>query len=70
MFRKMADLLYGDPINLPRLSTDSGLPVQLLREIFELGQSQARLLVFKKKDVSGSGGIGRRSRSGIEWSSP
>lgn len=49
MVRKMAELLYGDPIDLGRLSKDSGLPAQMLREFLGIEQAPPRLLEFKQK---------------------
>jgi Zn-dependent peptidase ImmA (M78 family)/transcriptional regulator with XRE-family HTH domain len=48
MVRKMAEMLYGKPLDLTRLSKDSGLSPKLLRDTLGLEPSEARVLEFKK----------------------
>jgi Zn-dependent peptidase ImmA (M78 family)/DNA-binding XRE family transcriptional regulator len=48
MLQKMAEMVYGDPINLARLSKDSGLSPDLLRQLLNLESSRARILEFRK----------------------
>lgn len=45
---KMAEMLYGDPINFTRLGNDSGLPVQMLRELLGGQQTPGGVLQFKR----------------------
>jgi len=47
MIRKMAEMIYGDPINLVNLAKDSGLSAKLLRDLLGLEPTQARVLHFK-----------------------
>jgi len=48
LLRKMATMLYGDPIDLPRLVKDSGLPPAILRDMLALPQGPARVLEFRR----------------------
>jgi Zn-dependent peptidase ImmA (M78 family)/DNA-binding XRE family transcriptional regulator len=50
LLRKMAEMLYGTPINIMRLYRESGIPAQLLGEILaadETSGKKAKLLAFK-----------------------
>jgi Zn-dependent peptidase ImmA (M78 family)/transcriptional regulator with XRE-family HTH domain len=46
---KMCEMLYGNPIQLPRLSRESGLPIHFLRSILDLEQPIASVLEFRRK---------------------
>jgi Zn-dependent peptidase ImmA (M78 family)/DNA-binding XRE family transcriptional regulator len=48
MIRKMAEMLYGDPIDTARLSKDSGLSPQMLRGMLGVEHVAARILEFKR----------------------
>src|ERR1700735_2598686 len=48
LLRKMASMLYGEPIDLPRLVRDSGLPLAMLRDTLGIEQAPGKLLEFKK----------------------
>jgi Zn-dependent peptidase ImmA (M78 family)/DNA-binding XRE family transcriptional regulator len=48
LLRKMATMLYGNPIDLQRLMKDSGLPLAMLREFLGIERGPARVLEFKK----------------------
>ena len=48
MFRKMAEMLYGNPVNLGRLSIDSGVPLRILRDALGIETAAARVLDFKQ----------------------
>jgi Zn-dependent peptidase ImmA (M78 family)/DNA-binding XRE family transcriptional regulator len=48
IIRKMAEMLYGKPVDLTRLSKDSGLSPKLLRDTLGLEPSTARVLEFKQ----------------------
>jgi Zn-dependent peptidase ImmA (M78 family)/DNA-binding XRE family transcriptional regulator len=48
LLRKMATMLYGDPIDLARLTKDCGLPVVMLRDMLGIVQGPARVLEFRK----------------------
>jgi len=51
LMRKMAEMLYGNPIDLSRLSKDAAIPVRTLREMLtleELPSPKARVLEFKQ----------------------
>jgi Zn-dependent peptidase ImmA (M78 family)/DNA-binding XRE family transcriptional regulator len=45
--RKMAEMLYGNPVDLGKLSKDSGLSVRMLRDVLCLEPATARVLQFK-----------------------
>jgi hypothetical protein len=44
----MAEMLYGKPVDLVRLSKDSGLAPRLLREALGIEPSAARVLEFRR----------------------
>jgi Zn-dependent peptidase ImmA (M78 family)/transcriptional regulator with XRE-family HTH domain len=48
MVRKMAEMLYGNPIDVGRLTKDAGLPHTLIRDLLGIEPTQGRLLEFKK----------------------
>jgi Zn-dependent peptidase ImmA (M78 family)/DNA-binding XRE family transcriptional regulator len=48
IIRKMAEMLYGKPVDLVRLSKDSGLAPRLLREALGIEPSAARVLEFRR----------------------
>ena len=48
IIRKMAELLYGNPIDLGRLSKESGLSGKMLRDLLSLDSPSAKILQFKQ----------------------
>ena len=48
MVHKMAEMLYGNPIDFPRLTKDSGLPTKILRHLLGVEVNPARILEFRK----------------------
>jgi Zn-dependent peptidase ImmA (M78 family)/DNA-binding XRE family transcriptional regulator len=48
LLRKMATMLYGDPIDLARLAKDSGLPFPLLRGVLGIEQTPGKLIEFRR----------------------
>jgi hypothetical protein len=44
----MAEMLYGNPVNLGRLSIDSGVPLRILRDVLGIETAAATVLDFKK----------------------
>jgi Zn-dependent peptidase ImmA (M78 family)/DNA-binding XRE family transcriptional regulator len=51
LMRKMAELQYGNPIDLGKLSSETGLPIQLVAELLgvEVPKRFGRVLAFKPK---------------------
>jgi Zn-dependent peptidase ImmA (M78 family)/DNA-binding XRE family transcriptional regulator len=49
LLKTMASLLYGDPINLSKLSSDSGLSGTQLREIIGLDASKSQVIEFRPR---------------------
>jgi Zn-dependent peptidase ImmA (M78 family) len=51
LMRKMAELQYGNPIDLGKLSTETGIPTQIVAELLgvELPKRRARVLDFKPR---------------------
>jgi Zn-dependent peptidase ImmA (M78 family)/DNA-binding XRE family transcriptional regulator len=51
LMRKMAELQYGNPIDLVKLSTETGIPVEVVAELLgvELQKRLGRVLAFKPK---------------------
>lgn len=48
--RKMAELQYGNPVDLAKLSAETGIPIKLLAEMLGLERSKkqlGRLIPFK-----------------------
>jgi hypothetical protein len=47
----MAELQYGNPIDLGKLSTETGIPTQIVAELLgvELPKRRARVLDFKPR---------------------
>jgi Zn-dependent peptidase ImmA (M78 family) len=51
--RKMAEMLYGNPIDLNKLSKDSGLSTRMLRDVLLVEDAApARILEFRKRSVN------------------
>lgn len=48
LLRKMASMVYGEPIDTARLVKDSGLPLPMLRELLGLEHPAGKLLEFRK----------------------
>jgi Zn-dependent peptidase ImmA (M78 family) len=48
LLRKMAKMLYGDPVDLQKLSKESGLPTLMLRQLLGIEHPSGRLLEFKR----------------------
>jgi Zn-dependent peptidase ImmA (M78 family) len=49
LLKKMSEMLYGNPIELPKLAKDSGLPVYFLRTILGL-QTDMRVIELKPRE--------------------
>jgi Zn-dependent peptidase ImmA (M78 family) len=48
LLRKMGMMLYGDPVDVSRVTQDSGLPSGMVRDLLGIAQAPGRLLEFKK----------------------
>jgi Zn-dependent peptidase ImmA (M78 family)/DNA-binding XRE family transcriptional regulator len=48
IIRKMAEMLYGNPIDLPKLARDSDLSQRMLRDLLGLESHGSKLLEFKR----------------------
>ena len=48
VIRKMAQMLYGEPIDVRKLSRDSGLPSDMLRQLLNIDAPSGKLLEFRR----------------------
>jgi Zn-dependent peptidase ImmA (M78 family)/DNA-binding XRE family transcriptional regulator len=46
--RKMAQMLYGDPIDIAKLSKESGLPNAILRQLLDAESQSGKVLEFRR----------------------